>query len=293
MITSLLEKKSAQWMILLLLAFIWGTSFILMKKGLQYFTPGQVASLRLSIACILLMPFSINYAAKLKKQNLGSFIIAGFFGISIPAFLFTHAQTHIISSVAGVLNSLTPLFTLVIGLIFYKSTTRYYNIIGVLIGLAGASALIIGNNGFTFTDINWNAFLIVLATILYGMNVNEIKFRLSEFNGLEVTAIIYLVIGPMAIIYLYATGFNPVRLTSEDWIGVGYVALLAAFSSVFAVIIFNELLKHVSAVSATSVTYIIPVFAIMWGCFDGESFSVLEIVSLCIIIVGVYLVNKK
>ena len=278
---------------LLILGFVWGTSYILMKKGLVAFSPGQVASMRLSIAFIALLPWTIMNFSKLKRENFVSILLVSLVGIGIPAFLFTNAQTQVSSSIAGVLNSLTPLFTLIIGVLLYKAKARRASLIGVLLGLAGASALIVKTHGFVISDINGYALLIVLATICYGINSNEIKYKLQGMNGLEVTSLMMIFIGPPAVIYLFSTGFNPIHLSGEEALGMAYVATLACFGTVLAVVIFNQLLRYISAVSASSVTYISPAFAIMWGIFDGEGFGIAEMICLILIIAGVYLVNKN
>lgn len=288
-----LGNKGVQWVLLLILGFIWGTSYILMKRGLTIFPAGQVAALRLTIAFIVLLPWSIWNFRKLNRSNFMSILIVSLMGIGIPAFLFTNAQTQVSSSIAGVLNSLTPLFTLLIGVWIYKTKSNISSLLGVFLGLAGASALILKTHGFAISDVNGYALLIVLATFCYGINSNEIKYKLQHLNGLEITSMIMILIGPPAIIYLFASGFNPVQFTSREIIGVLYVAILAIFGTAIAVVIYNQLLKYISAVSASSVTYISPAFAIMWGIFDGEGFGVAEFICLVLIIAGVYLVNKN
>jgi drug/metabolite transporter (DMT)-like permease len=287
------QNKGLQWTMLLILGFIWGTSYILMKRGLVSFPPGKVAALRLSIAFFALLPWTIHNFSKLNRYNIASIFLVSLMGIGIPAFLFTNAQTQVNSSIAGVLNSLTPLFTLIIGVWLYKAKSRTSSLIGVLLGLAGASALIVKTHGLTISDINLYALLIVLATICYGINSNEIKYKLNKLNGLQITSLMMLFIGPPALIYLFASGFDPVHLTERECTGLIYIAILATFGTVIAVVVFNQLLRYISAVSASSVTYISPAFAIMWGIFDGEGFGIAELICLILIITGVYLVNKN
>ena len=287
------SNKAVQWGILAFLGMVWGTSYILMKRGLEAFTYTQVAALRLSIAFLVITPVAFRLRKRIRKDNLLSLMIAGYAGIGIPAFLFTLAQTRVSSSLAGVLNSLSPLFTLLIGVLFYKGRARWISIAGVLIGLIGAASLIIRHKGLVIQDINGYALLIGLATILYGLNNNELKANLGEFNGLEVTALALLFVGPPAMIYLYFTGFSPVHATHVQLMGIFYVTILAVFGSVIALILYNHLLKYITAVSASSVTYISPAFAVLWGRSDGEHFGGAESISLILILIGVYLVNNK
>jgi drug/metabolite transporter (DMT)-like permease len=287
------QNKGVQWTMLLILGFIWGTSYILMKRGLVAFSPGQVAALRVTIAFIVLLPWSITNFRKLDRTNFLSILIVSLMGIGIPAFLFTNAQTQVSSSIAGVLNSLTPLFTLLIGVLMYKAKSNLLSLIGVFLGFIGASALILKSKGFAINDVNGYALLIVLATVCYGINSNEIKYKLHHLNGLQITSMMVIFIGPPAIIYLFASGFNPVQFTADKSMAVLYIAILAIFGTVIAVVIFNQLLRYISAVSASSVTYISPAIAIMWVLFDGEGFGIAECICLVFIIAGVYLVNKN
>jgi len=170
-----LSKKGWQWLILSVLALIWGSSFIFMKRGLESFTDMQVAAFRIFISFIFLLPFAIQRLRKLKKRHIKSLLLVGFVGNGIPAFLFTKAQTQVSSSLAGMLNSMVPLFALVIGYIFYRVHAKNQNIFGVFLGLIGASGLVLVNSSATFSTEGFYPLFIVLATICYAFSVNEIK----------------------------------------------------------------------------------------------------------------------
>lgn len=289
------ENKGWQWATLIFLSLIWGSSFILMKKGLRSFSHDQVAALRLFISFIAFLPFGIKNLKKVSKENIVSLLIIGFIGSGAPAFLFTKAQTQVDSSMAGILNSLTPLFTLIIGLIFYKSTAKLINAVGIVLGLIGALGLILqSTNGvIILNSINYYGLFVVAATICYGINVNQVRYKIKGLTGLEITSLAFMFIGPLAGIYLLFTDFSN-TLTSNDYLlNLGFIAILAIVGTVLALVIFNTLIQHTSAIFGSSVTYIIPVFAIMWGLFDGEILSILQFFWIALIIIGVYLVNKK
>ena len=288
-----LHHKIWQWATLIFLSFIWGSSFILMKKGLVAYNNYQVAALRVFISFILLLPLSLRNLRRVTGKTLKPLLIVGFLGIGIPALLFTTAQTYIDSSLAGMLNSMTPFFTLLVGLIFYKTKLRIFRIAGVLIGLIGAAGLIVNDFANLLGSINWYAAIVLLATLCYGISINEIKARLSHLNGIEITSLAVLFIGPVASVYLLFSDYSSVLQNSEKWSSLVYIFLLAAFSSVFALIIFNHMIRYTSAVFASSVTYIIPVFAIIWGEFDGENIGLRQLSWIVLILVGVYLVNKE
>lgn len=288
-----LNNKTFQWLILILLAFIWGSSFIMMKKGLQSFSSFQVAAMRIFISFIFLLPFFIKFIKKINRENIFYLILVGIVGNLIPAFFFTYAQMYINSTLAGMLNSLTPLFTLFVGVAIFRIKTKWLNVIGVIIGLIGAIGLIVKDIDTFFYGENWFGLLIVAATFCYGFNVNLIKEKLNGLTGLEITTLAFVASGPIAGICLLFTDFNAPFQTSQAGLNLFYIILLALFSSVIAVIIMNTLIKYTTALFVSTVTYIIPVFAIMWGFLDGEIFYFHDLLWIIIIFTGVYLVNYK
>jgi drug/metabolite transporter (DMT)-like permease len=283
------------WALLFVLVLIWGSSFILMKKGLEEYSYQQVALLRLSITCLFLLPFAIRSIKKVNLKKIGLMAIVGIVGNGIPAFLFTKAETGIDSSLAGILNSLTPLFTLIVGLLFFKSKTKWYNVLGVIIGLGGTVGLmsVSGNKSLEF-NFSYGIYVIV-ATLLYAINLNFVKRSLKEIDAVTITAYAFLTIGIPALIGLFAgTDFITVIQTRPHaFVGLGYVAMLGIFGSAIAVILYNKLIKTSGVLFAASVTYMMPIVAVFWGIADGERFEAIYVVWILIILAGVYLVNHK
>jgi len=287
------EKRWFQFTILMILAFIWGSSFILMKIGMKSFSSDQAAALRILLASLALLPIAVSQIKKLQWKDLKSLLIAGFIGSFFPAFLFMKSETRIDSSLAGMLNSLTPVFTLIVGLLFHRMAFRRMQIVGLSIGLAGATGLILAGNGFHIGTINSYALYIVLATFFYAISINQIKSKLSHLSGVQVTSFSFLFIGPVALIYLLTTNFAPV-LANPGWpVHLLALATLAIVGTAFAMLLMNSLIRYLSAVAATSVTYIIPIFAIMWGLLYGENVTLLHLIFMGLILVGVYLINWK
>lgn len=287
------EKRWFQFTILLILAFIWGSSFILMKMGLKSFSSNQAAAIRIVLASLVLLPISIKKLYLLKKKDLPSLLIAGFIGSLFPAFLFMKAETRIDSSLAGMLNSLTPVFTLIVGLLFHKTVFRWRQIAGLGLGMAGTTGLILAGEGLHLGPVNSYALFIVLATLFYAISMNQIKSRLSHLTGVEVTCLSFLFIGPVAIIYLLTTDFTPV-VAHPGWpFHLLALATLGILGTALAMLMMNSLIRHSSAVAASSVTYIIPVFAILWGILDHETISLLHLGFMALILSGVYLINMK
>lgn len=288
-----LEKRWVQFGVLILLGFVWGSSFILMKIGLNSFTSQQAAAIRIISASLILLPFSIKHLRQLKMKDLKSLLIAGFIGSFIPAFLFTKAQTRIDSAMAGMLNSLTPLFTVVIGILLYKIKVLKLQYVGLFVGLIGAAGLISIGESFSLSSINSYAFFIVLATTCYGININEIKSKLSHLNGVQITSLSFFFLLPVALGYLLTTDITA-PMQTKDW-GVHLLALiiLGVFGTAFAMLLMNSMLRYVPPIFASSVTYIIPIFAIGWGIIDGEDILPIHLIFMTLILFGVYLINTK
>jgi drug/metabolite transporter (DMT)-like permease len=264
-----------------------------MKKGLQAFSYTQVASIRIFFGALIILPFSIRSLRKLSKQNVHILAISGLLGNFFPAFLFTFAQTNIPSSVAGILNSLTPFFTLAVGIILFKSRPGILQYLGIFVGLLGAILLISNGNFTSFSEINYYALFIVLATFFYGINGNLIHSKLSALNGIEITSLAFMFIGPLAGMVLFSTDLQPAFQSEYFWPSLIACLALSLFGSVLSLFVFNNLIMHTGAIFASSVTYIIPVFALMWGLFDGETLSFLQGLSMVVIIAGVYLANRR
>lgn len=284
------------WSLLLILALIWGSSFILMKRGLFHegtpvLNSWQMASARLLIAWLALCPFLLKYFGELRRHWL-PLLGTGLLGNGIPAFLFAMAQTRITSSLSGMLNSLTPLFTLVIGVLFFANRVRAVQVAGVSVGLLGAIGLIAldPENG----SITWSPYAIlpVLGTLCYGCSANIVKNKLYMLPAAATAALALSFVGPLGFIGCLASGL-PATLAEHPHAlrALGYVALLAVLSSALSLILWNALLKRTSAIWASSVTYLMPVVAIGWGVLDGEPVSGPQFIMIGLILCGVYLVS--
>lgn len=280
---------------MLTLSLIWGTSFILMKKGLVALSPGEVAGLRITVAGMLLLPMALVKIREVKRELLGKLFMSGLLGVFIPAFLFTTAQQHIDSSVAGILNTLSPLWTMIMGAIFYQQIFRRPAIIGIVVGLLGTVLLMVSRSGTSFTGFNVYGLLIVTACAFYGFNLNFIKFKITGLGSMAITSVSIALIGPLGAIYLF--GFTDFLQTLENvpgaWTSAGYVALLALMSTAIAVLIFNKLVRITTPLFASTVTYIMPLVSVMWGVLDGEKLYLTHFIGMGAILGGVYLANRK
>jgi len=285
------------WLILLGLVLTWGSSFILIKQGLESFSYDSkvVGSLRIVITFLVMLPPALMRFKRVTRRQWKVLIIVGIISNGAPAYLFAYAQTGIDSNMAGILNSLTPLFTLLIGLAFFHLKPKWFNILGIIAGLAGAVGLIhySGDGGFIFT-INYAVFVLI-ATICYAASVNIIKVYLADLDAVSITAFSFLIIGlPVTIYLLFFTDFISYFYEgTEAWAGLGYISILAIVGTAIALIFFNHLIKMTNALFASSVTYMIPLVAIVWGILDGEQLKWNYLAWILLILGGVYLVNVK
>jgi drug/metabolite transporter (DMT)-like permease len=292
----IVEKSFKNYITLIILAVVWGSSFILMDRGLEEYDWAQVAALRLFIAFLSLTPFLLKAIKVVQRKHLLGIVAMAIFGNGIPAFLFAKAvdENQGNTSLVGILNSLVPLFTLLLGIYFFKTKPSKTNIGGIIIGLFGAVVLIFFSNTKNEIEINSSLMLVILATVMYAISINVIKKYLHDLEALSITALAFLLIGPLSAIYIFNTDFLEIATTTNKGIiALGYIALLAIVCTSAAVVIFNKLISQSTAIFASSVTYLIPIVVIFWGVFDGEEVTLIHLLSVVIILSGVYLVNKK
>ncbi len=288
------RPRGIHWLALALLVVVWGSSFILIKRGLDAFSSFEVGALRIAISFLVLSPLLIWHLRKVPRHKLRYFLLAGIIGNGLPPFLFAIAQTVIDSYMAGVLNSLTPLFTLVIGVLFFGMRTRWLNVVGVFIGLGGAVGLLTVANGGALNNM-WYGMFAIAAAVCYATNMNLIKRFLYEFSALTITPVAFMFIGVPSIIYLLV-GSDMIHVLNHDpqaWQSLGHIAILAVVGTALAMIIHNWLIKQTSALFTSTVTYLMPVVSILWGIADGEVFLVAFLFWIVLILLGVYLANKR
>ncbi len=286
--------KLNKWFYLAALSFIWGSSFILIKKGLVGLTAIELGSIRIIISAFVLIPFTFNRLKEITFKQWKWIIISAFVGSFFPAFLFAFAEQEIDSSVASILNSIVPLNTIIIGLVLFgiKSTKR--QIIGVLLGFFGAYLLIISGINLNPDQNYFYSGLVIVCSFLYAFNVNIIKKYLQELSAVAIATGHFIVILIPSIIVLLLSDFNFEKLQNpQTQTSLFYVTLLAIFGTTLAKILFNKLINISSAVFASSVTYSMLIVSIFWGVMDGENFSINQLFATIIIVIGILLTNKK
>ncbi len=287
------KKRLYSWSILILLSLIWGSSFILMKKALVVYSPNQVASLRIGLSSILFFPIFIQYIPRIKRKQIPYILLVALTGSGMPAFLFATAQTEISSSLAGILNSLTPLFTFILGLFFFGQSFKWNSLAGVVLGLSGAVLLVFMTGQSTIEGDLRYALLAVLAALFYGVSGNTVHRHLRSMTAFGLNATTFSLLGPFVITYLFTTDFLWVIQHEEDaWMALGYVAILSWLGTFAATVLFFQLVQWNDAVFGSSVAYLIPVVALAWGLLDGEVLEWYHFIGLTLIISGVYAIRR-
>jgi drug/metabolite transporter (DMT)-like permease len=295
-----MSQKSVAWFYLLLLGLIWGSSFILMKRGMhaidgtELFSSSQVAAIRILLASTFLLPISIISLKKIKqKKDWFFFACVGYFGNFFPAFLFTYAETGLSSGLTGVMNSLTPIFTILIGYFVFKHAIKQMQSIGIGIAGLGVILLIVGGNNTDFSGQVPQIIAVILATLCYAISVNVVKYKLAAYKAMETASLAFFTTFiPSLFLTLTSGSISFIQDEPKAWEGLGFIAILSIVGTAIALYFFNKLIAISSTIFASSVTYIIPIVAVFIGLQFGEKIHIVQIGAMVIILVGVFLVNK-
>ena len=289
-----MNDYNKKWFYLAILSLIWGSSFILIKKGLVGLNSVQLASLRMIFAASVIYIYSYNSIKKIPKKSWKWIVITAYLGTFFPVYLISYGQTEIESGLASIITTVTPINTLIIGIIFFSLTFSIKQLLGLFIGLVGAVLLLYEASETNLNSNIYFSFFIYLTTVGYAASVNLIKKYLTNIPPEAVTAGIFLSISPPAIIVLYFSDFTDLNFQDPLILkSIFFVLVLGVFGSAIAQTLFNKFVKISSPIFASAVTYTMPVVAIFWALIDGETLSIIQFFATAIILLGVYLVNKR
>lgn len=290
-----MDKNILKWIYLFVLSIIWGSSFILIKKGLIGLTPVQLGSLRILFSALFLFSIGFKFAFRLNRLQWKWVAISAFCGVFAPAYLFAYAETEIDSNVASILNSLVPLFTILIGFVVFKVRFKGNQLLGVIIGLIGALLLIFQGAQLNPDQNYYYALFIILACFLYATNANVIKSKLQEVSvmAMSVGSFVIMVIPALGILIFSGFFEAPTFENPQVVNSLVYVAILGVVGTGITMMVFNRLIQISTPVFSTSVTYLIPIVGILWGVLDGEYFGMFHFVATAVILLSVYVVNRK
>lgn len=288
-----MQTKQLKWTLLIVLSLIWGSSFILIKKGLVGLTAFQLGALRIAFTSVFLLIVGFKSIYEIKQHQWKYIAITALFGTFLPAFLFAIAETKVSSSICSILNSLTPLMTLLIGIVGFGLFFKRSQFLGVVIGLIGTAILIFSGKEEQSNENYYYAILVIIASICYALNVNLIKKYLSDVKPLSITTGNFLVLFVPALVILYFTHFFDSIPSEKIQHSMLFVMILGIVGTGVANVLFFKLIQISSPVFASSVTYLIPVVACLWGLLDNETLTAFQLVGAFVILIGVYLANRK
>ncbi|MGC5745050.1 DMT family transporter [Chryseobacterium sp. NFX27] len=284
-----------KWVLLIILTVIWGSSFILIKKSLEHFSPYQVGALRVLIAGIILMPVAISKYKLFPKKHLKWLILAAFTGNFIPMFLFPIAETEVSSSIAGIINSMMPIFVIIVGALIWKFDTTKRQIVGTMISFAGVCLLAFGGDGeggkFKLIPI----LLLLLATLCYAVSTTTVKSKLMDVSSTILSAFVFsfVLFFPSLIALTFTGFFSTFSFNEDNMLGLMFVGLLSIFGTGLAMTLNYRLLKVSTPLFASTVTLLMPIVAIIWGFLDGEKLSFLQFIGAGVIIGGLIFLRAK
>ncbi len=281
------------WVILIFLSLVWGCSFILIKKALITFDAPTVGAMRIAIGSVAFAPFVYHFRKEIDWSQWKKFLLVGLTGSGIPSFLFAFAQTEITSSMAGLLNSMTPIWTLLLGIFLFKLRFNHLKMVGVLLGFIGAVIIIIAAHNSKFGGNPMYGFLAIIATVCYALSVNMVQGFFGKTKPIIISAMSFFLIGPPIWIFLMFTGVKEQYLNNDFAIySLSSVVALSLFGTVMASILFYILVQRTSAVFGSMVTYLMPFVVIIWGLIDGEIITMLQLLGMGTILIGVYFTKK-
>lgn len=289
-----MQILKSRWLILSILALTWGSSFILIKKSLEVFTPYQIGSIRVIVSGLLLMGIGIPAIRKMDKRTLLWMIFAGAMGNFVPMFLFPLAQLKVSSSMAGILDTLVPVFVLILGFSFFKMRSKIIQWIGSIIGFIGAAILMyFSADSSGDSDIGYSL-LIVLATVCYAGSALIVNQKLHHVPSLKLSASVFTVwMFPSIIILLFSGFFQDFKGTPGQLHGLGFLSILSVVGTALAMLLYFRLIQTTSAIFASMVTYLIPIVAVFWGLLAGEHFNTWYALGGLLILSGIYMVQEK
>ncbi|MDQ1164083.1 DMT family transporter [Flavobacterium sp. SORGH_AS_0622] len=288
-----MDTKQLKWIYLLILSLIWGSSFILIKRGLVGLTAIQVGSFRIIFAALFLLIIGFNSLKKISRRQWKFVAVTSLFGTFMPAYLFAIAETKVDSSIVAILNSLTPLNTLVLGIIAFGIQFQKRQVLGVFVGLVGCLLLVLTGDSAHSGQNYVCVLLVVIATLSYAINVNLIKKYLHDLNSISITTGNFAVLFLPALIILSTTDISQKIHLAETQHSIFFIMILGVLGTGIANILFFKLIQMSSPVFATSVTYLIPIVAFFWGLLDNEMLTPIQFFGAFIILIGVYLSAKK
>lgn len=282
-----------KWVLLFIMALTWGSSFILIKKSLPSFSPYEIGAFRVGLSGLLLSFIGIPALVKMKFRDVLWVAAAGFFGNFLPMFLFPIAQTQVSSSLAGIINSLEPIFVLVLGFLIFGIRSKFIQLVGAVIGFVGAATLLYFSERSSAQSNLIYTLLMVVASASYAASALIINLKLGNVKSIHVSSSVFSIWMVPSFVILLFTDFFTKEYTTQTYEALGYLSVLAIFGTAIGIALFYKLIQDTSAVFASTVSYLLPIVAVIWGVLDGEQFTLWYLLGAVLILIGIYLIREK
>ncbi|MVM32091.1 EamA family transporter [Spirosoma sp. HMF4905] len=287
------SSSANKWLYFIALSLIWGSSYILIKKGLEGFGYVAAATIRLVAAGVAFLPFALRYFRHIPRKKLPIILLSSLLSMLIPSYLFSLSQEHIQSSVAGILIAVTPSFTFLVSTFFFKNTYSYSQLIGLLLGLSCSVALSLLSSDGSTLSVNVYVFLVIGATLCYGLNINIVKYYLADIPPLQLSAVSVTMNGLLAFFFVAIPNYEIFQFSHASIGPVAALLTLGLLGTALAQLLHTKLIQSSSPLFASTTTYVIPIVAIFWGILDNEPFTFGHFVACLGILISVYLVRRE
>ncbi len=284
------------WTLLLVTSLIWGSSFLWISFSLDAFHPGFIALLRMALGAAVL---GISPAARkpIPRSSWGPLFVVALGGNAVPSLLFPFAQQRVESSVAGMMNSTSPVMVLIIAIAMTRTLPARKQVVGLGIGLLGAFMLALPN--LTGADAQpMGVFLVTLAVLGYATSNNFIPPLQQAFGGITVVfwglVISTVTLLPYGMWGLLQSDAYTGAIPASDIVGpLIALTILGIFGTGIARTMFANLVGSVGATRSSMIGYLVPIAAIVLGILvRNESVGLLEIAGTIVVLIGARIISR-
>ena len=284
-----------KYFLLIFIAIIWGSSFILIKKILPVFDPYQTGAFRAGLSGLLLSFIGFPALKRMSKKDIFWIALSGLFGNFLVVFIFPIAQQGVSSSLAGIINALDPIFTLVLGAILFGIRNRVIQYAGAIIGFIGAIILVYSSNLENGQNHLYYTVLLVIGSALYAVAALIIEKKLHHIKSTDISTGIYTIwMVPSLFILSFSGFFTDFDYSQNETLtALGYLVFLTVISTTLVMFLFFKLVQDTSAVFVSTISLLLPVVAVIWGILDKEKFTVWYAIGGLLILISVYLIRDK
>lgn len=284
-----------KFFLLLIISITWGSSFILIKKILPVFDPFQIGAFRAGLSGLLLSFIGVPALRRMKGKDVLWIALAGLLGNFLVVFIFPFAQRHVSSSLAGIINALDPIFTLIMGGILFGIRNRLLQYFGAIIGFLGAIVLVYFSGSESGESHYAYLILLIIGAALYAISALIVEKKLKHIKAVELASSMYsLWMLPALFILVFSGFFNEIDLSQTEIVqSLGYLTFLTVVSTTLVMFLFFKLVQKTSAVFASTTSLLIPVVAVFWGILDGEKFTFWYALGGILVIMGVYFIREN